>query len=177
MKITGKRIILGILCLFVLFCGIGIGTFLEHPATRMQRLFVENNIYLYDTHEKIDQWFRVLEKETIEAGIDMNLSEEELNGLRAKIREDVPLAIVGQIGIFYNHNTGGYKIHEVKSGVHRPIATFMIEPSGEEVREFNGKFQFQEEELVPHASVYFRYNSIHSSKCVFRDFNFLSIMI
>ena len=153
MQITGKRIILFFLCLFLFFCGIGIGMFLEHPSTLAQRQFIKNNIYLYDSQEKLDQWFRDFEKDFVDSAIDMNLSKEKQNELLEKFRKDIPIAVVGKIGIFHNKNTGGYQL--VECGPHNPIAELGVFPEGREFRQFSGRVL--EGAIMPHAVVYFTY--------------------
>ena len=154
MKIKGKKIILCILCLFMFLCGIGIGAFLEHPSTRAQRLFVENNIYLYDTQEKIDQWFRDFEGNFVDASIDMNLSKEEQKELLEKFKNDIPIAIVGKIVILHNNGTGGYQLFE--NGCGNPIAELGVYRPGREFRRVDSRVLG--DTMMPHAIIFFNYD-------------------
>ena len=152
MKITGRKTILCILCLFIFLCGIGIGTLLEHPATRAQRLFVKNSIYIYDTQEKIDQWFRSVEKNFDDPSLSW--SQKEYEDELKKFKKNIPVAVVGKIGIFHNNDTGEY--HLVEHGFHKPIARLGIFHNGLEFRQVDSKVL--ENSIVPHATISFGYD-------------------
>ena len=155
MKIMGKNsVFVCILCLIMLLCGIGIGSFWEYSSTLQQRRFIENNIYVYDSQEKIDKWFQHFENDMKIVAADMNLSKEEYEELFVKFKTSIPIAAVGKIGIFYNRVTDEYQL--VEHGLHKPIAALGVYLPGQKFRQFDGAVL--EGSFLPHATIHFLYN-------------------
>ena len=157
MNNIGKKTILCSLCLSIFLFGIGVGVFFESLSTRAQRQFIENNIYLYDTQEKIDQWFQKVKKSLIDLEVSPNFSDEEQTRLFEDLKKFVPIAMVGKIGIFYNRDADGYLLCE--GGIHKPIAEFAVtaKNDAQEYRRLDSRVL--EGSIIPHATIYFIYDN------------------
>lgn len=125
MKITHsiiKKAILCILCLFVFLGGIGIGWRLGHLTSLQQQQFNSlHAIYLYDSQEKVEQWFRDVEDTS---SWIMGLSKKEKEEVLVELKENTPLAVIGPFGIFHNHDTNEYVIRERES-FHTIVQSFI----------------------------------------------------
>jgi len=165
-----KSVILCVLCLFLFLGGITVGRRLQCSVLLKQEQFNRlNNIYLYDSQEKVEQWFRDME----DASRDWlgGLSEDEREEVLAEFRANIPLAVIGQLCIFHDHIKNCYSICERTNPTNIFVKSYWDNTG---IRELYFHSKTSKGWVLPHTTCSFDYNEDGTYVCgtyitVFQD--------